>query len=226
MRRTSDEHLIERYLSGEMSGAEEEEFFARVAVDSNLRQMLKAYRIMESALRTHRDAISPEHSTSRRRLVLALAARAPQTAPDSRPSTYARMTQRAGITRWITLGIVAAALSAVTVLVNGDDARRSTTTARRPITAPSTTAQPPREQPLPAPSFEPVTAPAEAPSIPTPRRARRSEPDVTPSTNLTTTAASVERSVERPAISAPRSDTALPVRRDTIRMRMRIALPE
>lgn len=69
MTRNEYERLVEQYLEGAMSPADEQEFFIRVAVDSNLRQTLKAHRIVESAIRKHRDAISSRQLEVRTRLV-------------------------------------------------------------------------------------------------------------------------------------------------------------
>lgn len=72
MTRTEQERLVERYLNGEMSSVDEQEFFIQVAVDNNLRQTLKAYRIVESALRKHRDAVPPHHAEARSRMITML----------------------------------------------------------------------------------------------------------------------------------------------------------
>ncbi len=44
------EGLVERYLSGEMTVAEESDFFLHVAVDDELQRTLKAFRIMDQAI--------------------------------------------------------------------------------------------------------------------------------------------------------------------------------
>jgi hypothetical protein len=44
--------LIERYLRGELSPAEEEHFFIEIATNAELRQELKAYRIVDETLTT------------------------------------------------------------------------------------------------------------------------------------------------------------------------------
>ncbi len=69
MTRTEQERWVERYLSGEMNSADEQEFFIQVAVDNNLRQTLKAYRIVESAIRKHRDAVPSRHAGLRSKVV-------------------------------------------------------------------------------------------------------------------------------------------------------------
>lgn len=72
MKPTEQERLVEQYLGGSMSPDEEQEFFIKVAVDSNLRQTLKAYRVVESALRKHRDAVAVQHVAARGNLMAAL----------------------------------------------------------------------------------------------------------------------------------------------------------
>lgn len=69
MTRTEQERLVERYLNGEMNSADEQEFFIQVAVDNNLRQTLKAYRIVDSAIRKHRDAVPSRHAELRSKVV-------------------------------------------------------------------------------------------------------------------------------------------------------------
>ena len=76
MTRSEQERLVERYLSGEMISADEEEFFMQVAVDQDLRQTLKAYRIVESAIRKHRDNAPSHHDQSRARFITMLSAHA------------------------------------------------------------------------------------------------------------------------------------------------------
>lgn len=72
MNRAEQERLVERYLGSAMAAAEEEEFFLNVAVDRELRQTLKAYRIVESALRKHRARTHAPRGRARARLVALL----------------------------------------------------------------------------------------------------------------------------------------------------------
>lgn len=72
MNRAEQERLVERYLGSAMAAAEEEEFFLNVAVDRELRQTLKAYRIVESALRKHRTRTYAPRGRARARLVTLL----------------------------------------------------------------------------------------------------------------------------------------------------------
>ncbi len=72
MNRAEQERLVERYLGSAMAAAEEEEFFLNVAVDRELRHTLKAYRIVESALRKHRARTYAPSGRARARLVALL----------------------------------------------------------------------------------------------------------------------------------------------------------
>src|SRR5688500_10232594 len=74
MTRVEREQMISRYLGGELSTAEEQDFFIRVAVDKELRQDLRAQRTVESALRKDREAESTGHSAVRMRVAAMLAA--------------------------------------------------------------------------------------------------------------------------------------------------------
>jgi hypothetical protein len=68
------ERLVARHLDGAMSLEEEEEFFIRVALDGELRRVLRAQRIVESALRKRSDAASLPPPSAREHLKLMLAA--------------------------------------------------------------------------------------------------------------------------------------------------------
>jgi negative regulator of sigma E activity len=68
MTRAERELLIERYLNGEMSSGQEQDFFIQVAVDKELRQELKAYRTVDSAIRKDREAERSEHTALRSRV--------------------------------------------------------------------------------------------------------------------------------------------------------------
>jgi hypothetical protein len=57
MKRPEREALIDRYLSGEMDPAEEQDFFIRAAVDKELRFELKAQQTIASAIR--KDSVLP-----------------------------------------------------------------------------------------------------------------------------------------------------------------------
>ena len=68
------EELVERYLSGEMTSAQEGEFFLVAAVDEELQRTLKAYRIMDRAMMNDRDVAVTENSQYRNRVMGMLAA--------------------------------------------------------------------------------------------------------------------------------------------------------
>lgn len=72
MTRVEQERLVGNYLRGEMSAAEEQEFFIQVALDTELRQTLKAFRVVDTAIQKHREAISPNHAESYQRLIAML----------------------------------------------------------------------------------------------------------------------------------------------------------
>src|ERR1043166_8173905 len=114
MKRTMHEQLIERFLSGGMTGAEEEEFFTQVAIDSNLRQTFKAYRVVEDALRKHRDTIQSQHDRSRMRLASMLNL-PPATAATRSTGGIAADTGAASVgsrfaIQWFLAGLVSASL--------------------------------------------------------------------------------------------------------------------
>jgi hypothetical protein len=59
--RIDREHLIERYLRGELSPAQEERFFIEIATNDELRHELKAYRVVEETLvRDSRRVVAPQ----------------------------------------------------------------------------------------------------------------------------------------------------------------------
>lgn len=72
MTRREQERIVGRYLGGELTGAEEQDFFIQVAVDNDLRQTLKAYQVVDSALHKHRETIPVQHPESRERMVMML----------------------------------------------------------------------------------------------------------------------------------------------------------
>ena len=55
MTRSERERLVEQYMEGSMDFAQEENFFIQVAIDEELRRTLKAYRIVEEAIRKERE---------------------------------------------------------------------------------------------------------------------------------------------------------------------------
>ncbi len=73
MNRAEREQLLERYLSGGMTSGDESDFFIQVALDKELRQELKAQRVIESALRKDEESESTEHTALRSRVAAMLA---------------------------------------------------------------------------------------------------------------------------------------------------------
>jgi hypothetical protein len=82
MTRSQREALVEHYLTGEMSAAEEQEFFMTVAVDGELLGTLRAHRQVERALRRDRDALPSGYAAVQER-ALAMLAVQPQVSPIS-----------------------------------------------------------------------------------------------------------------------------------------------
>jgi hypothetical protein len=81
MIRSEREQIIQRYLSGEMSSAEEGDFFIQVALDRELRHDLQAQQTIESAFRKDREAERVGHTGLRTRVASMLAAGPPAARP-------------------------------------------------------------------------------------------------------------------------------------------------
>jgi hypothetical protein len=78
MKQAECEQLVDRYMSGDMSVSEEQDFFIQVAVNDELRQTLKAYRVVDTALRKDRSVPRPAgNDRSRANVMAMLAATAP-----------------------------------------------------------------------------------------------------------------------------------------------------
>lgn len=92
MTRREQERLVGRYLGGELTGAEEQEFFIQVAVDNDLRQTLKAYNVVDSALHKHRETIPVQHPASRERMVTMLRQAAAMNPPQQQQAAQYRRT--------------------------------------------------------------------------------------------------------------------------------------
>lgn len=69
------EELLRAYFAGGMTAAAEQEFFVHVALDDDLRQMLKAHSIVRSTLEQGHALPSLDHHDARARMVASLAAR-------------------------------------------------------------------------------------------------------------------------------------------------------
>ncbi|HVZ41758.1 MAG TPA: hypothetical protein VHI13_20925 [Candidatus Kapabacteria bacterium] len=127
MNRAEREILIERYMNAEMSSAEESDFFIQVALDRELRQELKAQRVIESALRKDLEAEPTEHTAMRARVASILAASSnapmrasmPMAAPMPRTGGTERKRSRWGLipVQWMIASGVALALTAGTAVV-------------------------------------------------------------------------------------------------------------
>ncbi len=126
MNRIERERALERYMSGEMNAAEESDFFIQVALEKELRQELKAQRVIETALRKDLESEPTEHTAMRARVASMLvetpaaarpmAAMAPPVAA-MRPSRPARRRWLVGPLQWVAASAFALALTVGTVIV-------------------------------------------------------------------------------------------------------------
>jgi hypothetical protein len=69
MTRVEKENLIDRYINGDLTTVEEQEFFILVATDSDLRQALNASRLAHAAIRGQAVHAPDQHPESRSRLL-------------------------------------------------------------------------------------------------------------------------------------------------------------
>jgi hypothetical protein len=173
------ELLLRRYIGGEMTSAEEEEFFIQVALDRELRNELKDHRTIESAIRKDRSAQPSQHTSLRGRtaaMLLSYPAAEPAIAPvEKAPGLLARMieTLRAGSGasgKWLTLAIATTGLvigSLLFLMMIRPDATRPTGTGEEHPTLRSTDDNRQETDPTntPAPPSSEATAPrSEQPS--------------------------------------------------------------
>jgi len=172
MTRAERERLIQSYLSGEMSSAEESDFFIQVALDKELRQDLKAQRTIESAFRKDRESEPSEHTALRSRVAMSLAASSasltgPAQAPVGGEAAGAGRLGRllTGPGRWI-IASTAALVLTVGVMIMLPDGPPSDA----PVSAPAPT---PGQLKNTSPSSAPgsVTAPKDHSPAPLPRAA-------------------------------------------------------
>lgn len=77
MIRADRDRLIERYMNGQMTQGEEEAFFINAAVNPELRQELKAHRLVETAVRKDRDGLTTGHAALRNRVAATLTSATP-----------------------------------------------------------------------------------------------------------------------------------------------------
>ncbi len=68
------ERLIERYMHGELAGAEQQDFLHLLAADPELRRILDAEQTIERAMRKDLQTFPVDHSRTRNRALAALAA--------------------------------------------------------------------------------------------------------------------------------------------------------
>lgn len=132
MTRTEQERLVERYIAGAMTSAQEEEFFMRVAVEPNLRQTLKAYRVVDNAIRKHRDAAPVPNTAARSHLLESLnMARADQSGAPGGPTAATGISLRR--VTWIVTAVALFAFMCGLLLMNRiaqPDAERAQSTPR------------------------------------------------------------------------------------------------
>jgi hypothetical protein len=142
------EELVERYLSGEMTSAQEGEFFLVAAVDEELQRTLKAYRIMDRAMLNDRDTAVMENSDYRSRVMGMLAAShvagtGSVTGSDApRATTPAEEAPAGGFWRGFGASILGASLVAgmiVAISTVSDDATPAAKSPAPQQAAPSTT---------------------------------------------------------------------------------------
>lgn len=137
MTRSERERQIERYISGGMSPAEEQDFFIQAALEKELRLELKALVTVDSAIRKDREAEPAEHTALRSRVAAMLAAAPPAQDPAAsavpRPAApgagapaggapaatvpAAAALQRILPIQWISLAAATIALTAVLFLI-------------------------------------------------------------------------------------------------------------
>ncbi len=119
------EELVERYLAGQMTAAEESEFFLNVAVDDELQRTLRSYRIVENSIQSDSVAAVRDRSPYRDKVMTLLAATpavvgATAAAAGAASSGATATSAAAGMAAWkvVLLGVIGASAvigTAVTV---------------------------------------------------------------------------------------------------------------
>ncbi len=123
MTRSEREHQIERYISGGMTPAEEQDFFIQAALDKELRIELKALVTVDSAIRKERDAEPSEHTALRARVAAMLVAVPPPQKPAATSPAPRATAPAAGAVQnilpiqWISFAAATIALTAVIFLL-------------------------------------------------------------------------------------------------------------
>lgn len=119
------EQLIERYLAGTMTNGQEEEFFINVAIDNDLRRMLKSYQIVDGAIRKYRDVAPVDHSAARNQLLARL--NLSETPPAVRMPAGAAPSRIATPNGWLTGGLSVAGMLLLLLLTSMPDSTPSGT---------------------------------------------------------------------------------------------------
>ncbi len=119
MTRTEREQLIERYLGGRLTPAEEQEFFIEVATDREMQYDLKASRVVESAIRKDREKAPDSWSGVRGDLAAMLAAQKGVPAnSESEPLPTTRFPIFRGGSGWIVTAAVLFAVAFTSLLIS------------------------------------------------------------------------------------------------------------
>lgn len=206
------DRMIARYLESAMSLEEEEEFFVRMALDSELRQSYQAQRVVESALRKQRQS-APRAAVESRARFAAMIAPGNEAAPvnanvaDSLSANEARMhdVQSSSVSsslrlwaRAIALGIVIGVAAVVVVEVAQQNAAPTTTAMDSVATESISPLDPPARRFDTASFAEPVVTGAIPPSAATTVENRiasstreidrRGEPTTSPGAGIDSTA--------------------------------------
>lgn len=172
MTRLERERHIERYLSGSMTPAEEQDFFIQAALDREMRYELKALMTVDSAIRKEREAESGEHTALRTRvaamLVAAPAAEQPGPSLIGRTGTGSiTAAQKILPLQWLGMAAATIAITAVLFFLT-DPFQTSPVHSPRPAQVQTRQAPEHREQPRPstAPEEGVVNAPVPSGQVP------------------------------------------------------------
>jgi hypothetical protein len=193
--RIDREHLIERYLRGELSPAQEERFFIEIATNKELRHELKAYRIVDETLVRDSRRLAAPQTALRARLeqqMSGMQATAPA-APAAASSTPAATGGIAGATmvplKWLLVALVGAGLAIGGLVVSSLSERtpftRAASTQPHVTTAPGLIEEPQHDT---IAARTPASGPAMTTDNATPtesalkRSASRIEPDASSAT--------------------------------------------
>ena len=115
MIRADRDRLIERYMNGQMTQAEEEVFFINAAVNPELRQELKAHRLVETAVRKDRDRLPTGHAALRNRVAATLGSATPAPVIEPIASQSATVIERALSTVAAHPAVVAIVVGIITI---------------------------------------------------------------------------------------------------------------